>query len=329
MAQDPIRNEAGDHDDRRPFPLSGDGHHHHHSHHSGPEPGSSFAFALAAGLNLAFVGSEVAAGVLGNSVALLADAGHNLGDVLGLLLAWSASRLVERRPTRHFTYGLGSTSILAALLNSIILFVAVGGIAVEAIRRLFEPQPVASLAMIVVAAFGIVVNGLTAWLFGGARQRADLNLRAVFVHMASDAVISAVVVAVGIAIYFTRLSWLDPASSLAIALFILIGSWRLLRDGTRLAMQGVPTGIDEAAVRDYLQGVSGVAAIHDLHIWPMSTTETALTCHLVMPAGHPGDALLAEICHGLRERHAIQHATLQVETGDPAHPCALESEDVL
>jgi cobalt-zinc-cadmium efflux system protein len=328
MAQGGIGDGTRDREDRRP-PLPSRAIHHRHPHHRGPMPGSSLAFAVAAALNLAFVGGEAAAGVLGNSVALLADAGHNLGDVLGLLLAWSASRLVQRRPSRRFTYGLGSTSILAALFNSIILFVAVGGIAVEAIRRLVEPAPVASLAMVAVAAIGILVNGVTAWLFGGARHRADLNLRAVFLHMASDAVISALVVAVGIAIYVTQLRWLDPASSLAIAVFILVGSWRLLRDGIRLAMQGVPAGIDAGLVNDYLAAAPGVAAVHDLHIWPMSTTETALTCHLVMPAGHPGDALLAEISQGLHERFAIEHATIQIETGDPAHPCALVPDHVV
>jgi cobalt-zinc-cadmium efflux system protein len=333
MAQGGMRDDEADRGDRRPPPPSLIFHHHQHQDHHRPPgatgTGLSFAFATAAVINFAFVGAEAAAGVLGNSVALLSDAGHNLGDVLGLLLAWAASLLVRRGPTRRFTYGLRSTSILAALFNAIILFIAVGGVTAEAIRRLIEPAPVASLAVILVAAVGILVNGVTAWLFGGARQRADLNLRAVFLHMAVDAVISAVVVGVGIAIYFTGIEWLDPLSSLAIALFILVGSWRLLRDGIHMAVQAVPAGIDASLVNEYLARTPGVAAVHDLHIWPMSTTETALTCHLVMPGAHPGDALLAELAHGLHDRFAIEHVTIQIESGDPAHPCALVPDHVV
>jgi len=319
MAQHGISDRGADHHGHGPAFAS-------HSHQGG---GGGLAFGFATVLNLGFVVAEAVAGMLGNSVALLSDAGHNLGDVLGLLLAWGASVLVRRRPSRQFTYGLRSTSILAALLNGIILFIVVGGIAAEAIRRLIEPAPVAGVLIMGVAAIGMLINGATALLFGASHHRRDLNLRAVFLHMASDAVISAVVIVVGGAIYLTGALWLDPLSSLAVALFLVIGSWRLMRDSIGMAMHGVPAGLDADAVRAAIDTTPGVAAVHDLHIWPMSTTETALTCHLVMPAGHPGDALLAALTETLHRRFGIEHVKIQVETGDPAHPCVLAPDHVV
>jgi len=291
--------------------------------------GEGAPFAAAAILNIGFVAAEAFVGIAGHSVALLADAGHNLGDVLGLLTAWGASLLVRRAPTTQFTYGWRSSSILAALTNAIILFVAVGGIAAEAINRLTAPEPVAGGVVMIVAAIGIVVNGTSALLFGATRRHADLNLRAVFVHMLSDAVISAGIVITGVVILFTHWFWLDPAVSLVVAAAILIGSWRLLRDSVNMALAGVPLTIDPQAVRDYLGSEPGVVAVHDLHIWPMSTTETALTCHLVMPVGHAGDALLTRIAGTLLERFSIGHVTIQVESGDPAHPCVLVPDHVV
>ena len=313
-------------------PHCGHGHDHHHGHghghsHDRAAPfGAAFALGLA--LNLGFVAAETVCGVIGNSVALLADAGHNLGDVLGLAIAWTASVLARRRPSHRFTYGLRSSSILAALFNAIVLLIAVGGITVEALNRLAAPEPVASRLVMAVAAIGIVINGATALLFLRGRH-GDLNVRAAFVHMAADAGVSLAVVLTGAAILLTGWLWLDPAASLAVALAIVIGTWRLLRDAVNLALHGVPAGIDAAEVRAHLIELAGVTAVHDLHIWPMSTTETALTCHLVMPSGHPGDEMLAELAHELQQRFAIDHATIQVETGDPAHPCKLVPDHVV
>ena len=299
-----------------------------HDHAAAEIPDIGAAFAFGAALNLAFVAIEAGFGIIGNSVALLADAGHNLSDVLGLVVAWSASILVRRRPTHRYTYGLRSTSILAALFNAIVLLIAVGAIVVEAVSRLAAPQPVASGTVIAVAAAGIVVNGVTALLLARGHHH-DLNLRAAVVHMVADAGVSLGVVLAGIAILVTGWLWLDPAASLVVALIIVAGSWRLLRDTVNMALHAVPSEIDPAKVRDHLAGLAGVCAVHDLHIWPMSTTETALTCHLVMPAGHPGDRMLAEIAAELHDRFSIAHATIQVETGDPDHPCKLEEDHVV
>jgi cobalt-zinc-cadmium efflux system protein len=304
--------------------------HGHHHHHHGDAGAGAFGtgFALGLGLNLAFVAAEATCGVIGDSVALLADAGHNLGDVLGLAIAWAASMLARRRPSHRFTYGLRSSSILAALFNAIVMLIAVGGIIVEALNRLAAPQLVASGIVITVAAVGILVNGATALLLRrGHRQ--DLNTRAAVLHMAADAGVSLGVVLAGGAILLTRWLWLDPAASLVIAVVIVVSTWRLLRDAMNMALHAVPADIEPGEVRDYLSQVAGVRAVHDLHIWPMSTTETALTCHLVMPQGHPGDRALAELAHALHERFAIHHATIQVETGDPAHPCHLVPDQVV
>jgi cobalt-zinc-cadmium efflux system protein len=303
---------------------------HHHDHDHGAPPASDFGVAFALGLvfNLGFVAVEAAYGMIAHSMALLADAGHNLSDVLGLAIAWTAAILVRRRPSHRFTYVLRSSSILAALFNAIVLLIAVGGIVVEALNRLAAPEPVAGGMVMAVAAIGIVINGATALLFVRGRH-GDLNLRAVVLHMAADAGVSLGVVLAGAAILATGWLWLDAVTSLIIALVIVIGTWRLLRDAMTLALHAVPPEIDPGAVRDHLAALAGVGAVHDLHIWPMSTTETALTCHLVMPGGHPGDAMLTQVAHELHEHFAIAHATIQIETGDPDHPCKLLPDHVV
>jgi cobalt-zinc-cadmium efflux system protein len=299
--------------------------HQEHTHH---RLGHDRAFALGIALNLGFVAIESVYGVLAHSMALLADAGHNLSDVLALALAWGASILGRREPSRRFTYGLGSSSILAALFNAMLLMLVVGGIALEAVQRLANPVPVASMTVIWVALCGIVVNTVTALLFLRGREH-DLNVKGAFLHMAADAAVSLGVVLAGVAILYTGWTWLDPAMSLAIAAVIVASTWGLLRDSVNLSLHAVPPRIDTDQMREYLSGLAGVAEFHDLHIWGMSTTETALTVHLVMPGGHPGDHLTAQIAGELRERFGIGHATIQIETGDERHPCALAPDHVV
>lgn len=287
-----------------------------------PPKDLAFAFGVGTALNLVFVIVEAVCGALGNSVALIADAGHNLSDVLGLLIAWGASVLARRRPTARYTYGLRGSSILAALFNAIFLLIAVGGIAWESIRRFADPQAVAGGTVIIVAAIGIVVNGVTAWLFMSGRK-SDLNIRGAFLHMLADAAVSAGVVTAGVAILFTGWHWLDPLASLVIAALITCGTWGLLRDSMNLALHAVPENIQPNEVSDFLKALDGVRDIHDLHIWAMSTTETALTCHFAMPA-YPGEDFLKRVQEDLHHRFGIGHATLQVETGEacalaPAH----------
>lgn len=304
------------------------GHSHHHGHDHGPPPGGSrgAAFAIAVSLNLVFVVAEVAAGLIGGSMALVADAGHNLSDVLSLLLAWGASVLAQRPPSSRFTYGFQSSSILAAIANAALLWVALGAILVETIRRFSDPAPVEGMTMIVVAAIGIAVNGASALLFAKG-SKSDLNLRAAFQHLLADAAVSAGVVIAGIGVLLSGARWIDPVASLVITLLIAWGSWGLLRDSVKMGMLGVPDGIDGAAVRTFLAEQRGVIAVHDLHIWPMSTTETALTAHLVMPGGHPGDAFLRGLAHALEHDFHIGHATIQVEGSEA--DCALESDAVI
>jgi cobalt-zinc-cadmium efflux system protein len=285
------------------------------------------AFALGIALNTGFVALEAVYGLLSNSVALLADAGHNLSDVLGLIVAWSASVLARRAPSPRFTYGLRGSSILAALFNAMFLLLAVGAIAWEALQRFGAPEPVAGRTVMAVAAVGIAVNGVTAWLFA-AGGREDINIRGAFAHMAADALVSAGVVAAGLVILMTNWLWLDPLVSLVISALIIWGTWGLLRESMGMSMAAVPAHIDPAAVRKWLESKPGVASAHDLHIWPMSTTETALTCHLVVPEGHPGDAFLHDICGQLLDRFKIGHATLQIET-DPQAVCALAPDEVV
>jgi cobalt-zinc-cadmium efflux system protein len=286
------------------------------------------AFAIGIALNLAYVAGEAVAGIISGSLALLADAGHNLGDVLGLSLSWGAAVLSRRQPSGRFTYGLRSSSILAALANAIILLVVTGGIAWEALWRLAHPVPVVSGIVIAVAAAGIFVNGGTALLFatGGAR---DLNVRSAFLHLAADALVTAGVVATGVAIWLTSLLWLDPVVSLVVSTIIVLGTWGLLKSAMGLALDAVPEGVDAAAVRTHLLAMPGVIGLHDLHIWGMSTTETALTCHLVMPSGHPGDAVLNGAAQQLHDRFGIQHATIQIELADSDEVCVLTPEHVV
>ena len=306
--------------------MNGHHHDHHHGHHEMVQA-RGLAFPLAIVLNLAFVIAEIAAGMISGSMALLADAGHNFSDVLSLLLAWGASVLAARPPSARFTYGLKSSSILAAIANAALLWVALGAILVETIRRLADPAPVAGVMMMAVAAIGIVVNGACAFLFAKGRQQ-DLNLRAAFQHLLADAAVSAGVVLAGLLVYLTGARWVDPVTSLAITGVIAWGSWSLLRDAVKMGLLAVPDGIDESAVRGFLAAQPGVSAVHDLHIWPMSTTETALTAHLVMPGGYPGDAFLHELAHELEHDFAIGHATVQVETSGGAE-CALEADAVV
>jgi cobalt-zinc-cadmium efflux system protein len=286
------------------------------------------AFAIGIALNLVYVVGEAFAGIISGSLALLADAGHNLSDVLSLSLAWGAAVLSRRRPSGRFTYGLRSSSILAALANAIILLVVTGGIAWEALWRLSHPVPVASAIVIWVAAGGILVNGVTALLFASGSQR-DLNLKSAFLHMAADTLVTASVAAAGIVIALSGWLWLDPALSLVVSAVIVIGTWGLVKSAIGLALDAVPEGVDAAAVRAHLLASPGVTGLHDLHIWGMSTTETALTCHLVMPGGHPGDATLNGIAQQLDHRFGIHHATIQIELADADEACVLIPEHVV
>lgn len=293
-------------------PHGGHGHAHGHSHSAPADYGRAYAIGIA--LNLVFVGAEAAFGLVAGSVALLADAGHNLSDVLSLAIAWGAFALSKKPPTARFTYGLRGSSILAALFNALLLLFACGAIALEAAQRLASPAPVAGGTVMVVAGIGIVVNLFTAWLFAAGRHQ-DLNVRGAFLHMAADAAVSAGVVVAGFLTLRTGFGWIDPAVSLAIVAVILWGSWGLLRESLAMAMQAVPDSIDPDAVARRLAGVEGVARVHHIHIWAMSTTETALTAHLVMPAGHPGDAFLHDLAHRMEHDFAISHTTFQIETG--------------
>lgn len=279
------------------------------------------AFLIGVALNIAFVVVEAFFGLLAGSLALLADAGHNLSDVLGLLLAWGASVLSRRGPSQRRTYGLRRSSILAALLNAMLLLVAVGGISWEAIRRLLFPEPPPGAAVIWVAAAGVVINTATALLFLRGRER-DLNIRGAFLHMAADAGVSLGVVIAGVVILLTGWSWLDPAVSLGVVAVILIGTWGLLHESLDLAMDAVPKGIEPQAVEEYLARLPGVAEVHDLHIWALSTTEAALTVHLVVPEAIDEDALLTRVGRDLHVQFRIEHATVQIEKGvDGVCPC--------
>ncbi len=308
------------------------GHHDHHDHHAGHSHAGGHhhadphthgrAFIVAIALNAIFVAVEFAYGFAANSTALIADAGHNLSDVLGLLLAWAAVLFGRKVPDERFTYGLRGSSILAALANATLLFVACGAIGWEAIQRFSQPPPVASTTVMVVAAIGIVINGLSAWMFVKGSE-GDLNIRGAYLHMAADAAVSLGVVVAGLVMRFTGWYWLDPVASLVIVAVILIGTWGLLRDSLKLALHAVPPHIDMPAVADYLRHLPGVSDIHDLHIWGMSTTESALTVHLVMPAGYPGDAVIDGITQALKQRFAVHHSTLQIEQGTTRHACSL------
>jgi cobalt-zinc-cadmium efflux system protein len=307
-----------------------DGHDHHDRHELGHvhAPASyGMAFAVGIGLNLIFVAAEFVYGVLANSVALMADAGHNLSDVLGLVIAWIASALSKRAPSSRYTYGLGGSSILAAVFNAVLLLVAVGAIAWEAVLRLFHPEPVASGTVMIVATIGIIVNGVTAGLFASGRK-GDLNIRGAFLHMIADAAVSAGVVVAGMIMLYTGWLWLDPLTSLVIVGVIIWGTWSLLRESLAMSVNAVPSAIDPQAVRRYLESCAGVTAVHDLHIWPLSTTEIALTAHLVFPGGHPGDEFLLTAATELRRRFGIGHTTVQIEISEET-ACHLAPDHVV
>jgi len=321
---------SGAHQSRDQMPHAHDHHDHghghdHHGHHHAP---ASFdrAFAIGVGLNVAFVLAEFVFGVRAHSLALVSDAGHNLSDVLGLSLAWTGSVLARRGPTPRRTYGMRRFSILAALGNAGFLLVAVGAITVEAIARFYHPQPVASGSVMVVAAIGIVINTGTALAFMRGRRH-DLNVRGAFLHMLGDAAASAGVVVTGLLLSITGWLWLDPAVSLLLVALILWSTWGLARDSLDLALDAVPPGIDPEAVTALLRELDGVMEVHDLHIWGMSTTDVALTAHLVRPCGGNEDAVLAEATRRLRAQFGIAHATIQLEQGLAIHPCELAAPD--
>lgn len=299
-----------------------DGHDHSHGGlgHSHAPADFGRAFAIGVALNVIFVMAEAAFGLLSGSLALLADAGHNLSDVLGLLLAWGAAVLSRRKATSRHTYGLRRSSILAALFNALFLLVAVGGIAWEAVGRFSEPAPVAGKTVIIVALLGVVINTATALLFMAGRK-GDLNIRGAFLHMAADAGVSLGVALGGVAILLTGQAWIDPVVTLLIVAVIVWSTWGLLRDSVNLALDAVPEGIDPDKVEAYLNQLPNVTAVHDLHIWAMSTTETALTAHLVRDVPTCDDALLMQANRELHDTFGIGHVTLQFETASAAYSC--------
>ena len=307
----------------------GHGHGHGHGGHGHSHAPESFdrAFAIGIGLNIAFVAIEALVGLRIDSVALLADAGHNLSDVLGLVVAWGGTMLARTAPTKRFTYGLKGSTILAALTNALLLLVALGAILLEATQRFADPTPTAGLTVSMVAGIGIAVNAITAWMFARGRK-GDVNIRGAYLHMAADALVSAGVVIAGVLIWQTGISWIDPAVSIVIAVLIFWQTWGLLRETVEMALSAVPRGIEFDQVDEALCTLPGVTAIHDLHIWPMSTTEPVLTAHLVMPGGHPGDPFLTSTRTMLQERFGIGRATLQVETGD-GQPCSMTRHAVI
>ena len=300
------------------------GHKDHHHHHV-PRPDAMRAFALGIVLNIAFVIVEWVFGVMAGSLALIADATHNFGDVLGLMLAWGAASLARRPPSARFTYGLGGSTILAALANAMLLLVAIGGIAWEAVHRFGSIEPVNAPIVIWVALFGVLINAATAWLFMAGGKR-DLNMRGAYLHMAADAGVSLGVAVAGLGMIYTGWRWLDPVVSLVIVAVIFIGTWSLLRDSVRMALQAAPEHIDTTGVRRYLAALPGVTEVHDLHIWAMSTVENAMTAHLVMPDGHPGDDFFADVVEHIEHQFEIGHVTIQIETG---RACALAPDHVV
>ncbi|BBI99750.1 cobalt transporter [Ferrigenium kumadai] len=295
-------------------------HHHDHDHTHHHVANYDRAFAVGISLNILFVLVEAYFGWQADSLALLSDAGHNLSDVLGLLMAWGGFYLARLRPNQRHTYGLGRATMMAAMFNALLLLIVVGSIVLEAIDRFAQPVPIQGGTVMLVAAIGVVINGLTAWLFMSGNQH-DINLRGAFLHMAADALVSLSVIVAGAAFILTGWTWVDPAISLVIALVILLGTWGLLRHALHLSLDGVPASIELGSVRNYLSALDGVTEIHDLHVWAMSTSEIALTVHLIMPDGHPGDDFLCNIAQALHHDFAIAHTTIQVETGD--QPCIL------
>jgi len=303
------------------------GHHHGHDHgHAPADFGRAFAIGIA--LNTIYVLVEGSFGILSDSMALLADAGHNLSDVLGLLLAWAAAALSQRGPTRRRTYGYKSTSTLAALFNAMFLLVAIGAIGWESIQRLLHPEPVATTTMLWVAVVGVFVNAGTAGLFMAGRHH-DINIRAAFLHMAADALVTVGVIVAALVIMRTGWLWLDPAASLGIAVVILLGTWRLLRESVDLAMDAVPQGIDPDEVRTWLSQLPGVTEVHDLHVWAIGTTDTALTAHLVRDDATGDRVLLLGVQDQAKRRFGIVHATVQLETSAAADDCLLRPDHVV
>jgi cobalt-zinc-cadmium efflux system protein len=300
------------------------GHNHGHGHSHAPADYSR-AFAIGLALNLGFVVVEVFYGLVADSVSLLADAGHNLSDVLGLVLAWGAAILSKRQPSSRYTYGWRRSSILAAFLNALILMVVTGGIAWEAIQRFWHPVPVQGGIVIVVALIGIAINTITALLFMSGRK-GDINIRAAFLHMLGDALVSLGVVLAGIGIVLTGWQWLDPAFSLIISAVIVFNTWEVLTESFNLSIDAVPQGIEQQAVYTYLSERPGVAQVHDLHIWGMSTTETALTAHLIMPGGFPGDDFLRQLRQDLQGNFGIHHTTVQIEVSELDCNCPLDKK---
>ena len=301
------------------------GHGHGHAHaHVIPPDGVNLRMGIAVALNLVFVVVEGGFGFISNSVALIADAGHNLSDVLGLVCAWGALMLGRRPPGAKFTYGLGRSSVLAALANAVLLLLACGAIAWEAASRLGSPPPVAGRTVMIVAAIGIALNGISAWMLH-AGSHGDLNRRSAYLHMLSDAVVSAGVVLSGLLIIWSGWSLIDPIVSLVIVAVILVSTWRLLRDSLTLSLDGVPASVNSSAVMSYLADQRGVTDVHDLHIWALSTTSVALTAHLVVPDRGAEDALLTSLTPDLKRRFRIQHATLQIERDRCEHGCEDEA----
>lgn len=304
-------------------------HGHGHSHAHGQPPKSySGAFLVGIGLNVVFVVVEAAYGLASGSVALVADAAHNLSDVLGLGFAWAAILLAQRKPSKRRTYGFRKTTVLAALGNSVLLLVVVGGVAREAIGRLREPASLDGRVVMAVAAVGVVINGVSALLFAKG-QKGDANLRGAFLHLASDAAVSLGVVIAGAVILQTGWTRLDPIISLIVSVVIVVGTWGLLKQSVNLALDAVPEGIDAEAVNAYLAGLPGVLEVHDLHIWAMSTTETALTAHLVMATGSCEPRFLGDVGRELHEKFEIGHSTLQVEPPEAPDPCRMAAEGTL
>lgn len=306
------------HDPSGQFPQAGHGGHRHAGLHD-----NGRAFAIAITLNATFVVVELGYGFAANSTALMADAGHNLSDVLSLILAWGATVLARKAASERYTYGLRSTSILAALSNAMLLLAACGAIVWEAAHRFSQPPIVAGLTVTLVATAGVLVNGLSAWLFLKG-SKGDLNIRGAYLHMATDAAVSAGVIASGIAIIFTGWYWLDPVVSLFVVAAVIFVTWGLLRDSVQLILNAVPAHIDIAAIDAYLRQQPGVTDIHDLHIWGISTTENALTAHLVMPDGYPGDAFMDNVSRTLETRYSIHHSTVQIEQGTTNHVCSVK-----
>ena len=302
--------------------------HDHHGAHAHAPPTFGTRFAVGIALNLAYLVAEAGFGIASNSLALVSDAAHNFGDVLALGGAWGATVLATRRPSGRYTYGLRRTSILTALANAIVLLVVTGGVAWEAVVRLVTPESTHGMTVLVVAAVGMAINGATALLFFSGRK-GDLNVRGAFQHMAADALVSLGVVVVGILILVTGWPWLDPAVSLGVSAVIVAGTWSLLRESLNLSLDAVPEGIDREEVNEYLRALPGVLEVHDLHIWGLSTTETALTAHLICAGLAGNETLLPEICAEVKRRFGIGHATIQLETEELARQCALRPDHVV